>query len=191
MVFKGILFTPKDEFYSFKNFFHKNDDTIIIKDIEPEKLELTTSSGFVSYFLVEEFERVYGIKRYLKPDYRMKKYLKTMYVDYISDEIRELYGDYIEVISKYMGLGVVIESLNELIKTQDVISNYEFWIDDLAKNVEGKYREAVSQKITKFANIYLIKVYEKLFQKNIELLSIHSSEITYKILETSLIQKTF
>lgn len=191
MEFDCLLFTEKGEYYSAHRYDFINNDTIIFKDLFFEQEDKISSyPNFVGYFMADEDGRISYIRRFLKTDLRMKKSLKTFYVDFISDEVRELYGDYVEVISKNIGLRNVISSFNNLIKTNNVLVNYDYWIDEISKNLPGKNRDAISSRITKFVNLYLIKVYERLYGKNIDLLIEHESAITYKILEKSIMQKT-
>jgi hypothetical protein len=70
------------------------------------------------------------------------------------------------------------------------LANYDYWIDNISKTLPGKNRDAISSRITKFVNLYLIRIYERLYGKNIDLLIEHESAITYKILEKSIMQKT-
>lgn len=192
MQFECLLFTDKGDFFNAEKYDFINSDTIIFKDISPEEEDsISSASGFIGYFLSEEENGdISGIRRFLKTDLRKKKSLKTLYVDFISDEVRDLYGDYVEVISKHVGLRNVISSFNNLIRSKDVLANYDFWIEDISKNLPGKNRDAIASRITKFVNLYLIRVYERLYGKNIELLMNHESAITYKILEKSIMQKT-
>ncbi|MDN5343240.1 hypothetical protein OF820_04280 [Oceanotoga sp. DSM 15011] len=191
MNFSSIIFDTEGNYHNVKRFLYKSFDTLILTEINPEDYFANISSGLIGYFLVEEGNQLSGMRRYLKPDLRMKKSLKTLYVDYISDEIRDIYGDYIELISDNIGLRKVMSSFNDLIESKEIIANYDNWIDGISKEINSKNRELIAQKITKFANIYLIRVYERLYGKNIDLLKQHESEIAYKILETSLMQKTF
>ncbi|WP_165973928.1 hypothetical protein [Marinitoga lauensis] len=43
--------------------------------------------------------------------------------------------------------------------------------------------------VSKFANLYLIRIYEKLFKKNLELLEKQEKEIAYKLLETGVLKE--
>jgi hypothetical protein len=192
MQFNCLLFTDKGEYYSTEKYDFINNDTIIFKDVIPEQEdEISSNSGFIGYFIVEEKNGdLSAIRRFLKTDLRMKKSLKTLYVDFISDEVRDLYGDYVEIVSRHIGLRNVISSFNHLIKTKDVLANYDYWIEDISKNLPGKDRDAISSRVTKFVNLYLIRIYERLYGKNIDLLIEHESAIAYKIMEKSIMQKT-
>ncbi len=192
MQFECLLITDKGDYFSTEKYEFINNDTIIFKDITPEEEDsISSNTGFMAYFMATELNGdISGIRRFLKTDLRKKKSLKTLYVDYVSDEVREIYGDYVEVISRHIGLRNVISSFNHLIKTKDVLANYDYWIEDISKDLPGKNRDAISSRITKFVNLYLIRVYERLYGKNIDLLIEHESSITYKILEKSIMQKT-
>jgi len=192
MQFECLLITDKGDYFSTEKYEFINNDTIIFKDITPEEEDsISSNTGFMAYFMAtEQNGDISGIRRFLKTDLRKKKSLKTLYVDYVSDEVRDIYGDYVEVISRHIGLRNVISSFNHLIKTKDVLANYDYWIEDISKDLPGKNRDAISSRITKFVNLYLIRVYEKLYGKNIDLLIEHESSITYKILEKSIMQKT-
>ncbi|SDC50056.1 hypothetical protein [Geotoga petraea] len=192
MQFNCLLFTEKGNYYTTEKYDFINNDTIIFKDVFPEQEdEISSNSGFIGYFMVGEDDgSISYIRRFLKADFRKKKFLKTLYVDFISDEVRDLYGDHIEIISKHIGLRNTISSFNNLIKTKDVLANYDYWIDNISKTLPGKNRDAISSRITKFVNLYLIRIYERLYGKNIDLLIEHESAITYKILEKSIMQKT-
>ncbi|HNY36834.1 MAG TPA: hypothetical protein PKI73_02495 [Petrotogaceae bacterium] len=190
MKFYFIFFTPKSNYYSLSEYMLKDYETVIARDTLNQIYELpNVSLDYIGYFIAQEknFE-LCGIRRYLKPDFRAKKFFKAYFTDIISDDIRELYGEYIELISDYVGLKRTVESFNNLISEKNIMSDYDNWLEGLIKNVPSTYKEGVAQKISKFANIYMIKVYEKLFNKNILLLKTYSSEISYKIMETSLIQ---
>jgi hypothetical protein len=187
MEFKAILFSQSGDYYSTNKFEHKSYDSIVIKNFSPTTFD---SVGYVGYFLVEEKDNfISGIRRYLKPDLRSKVNFKLIYVDHITDDLRELYGDYIEIISEYIGLKKIVTSFNKLIENKDVINNFNIWLENIIKDVELSKRDMVAQYVTKFANIYVIRIYERLYGKNIDLLKSHESEIVYKILETSLFQK--
>jgi hypothetical protein len=88
----------------------------------------------------------------------------------------------------YIGYFIAQEKNFELCGIRRYLKPDDNWLEGLIKNVPSTYKEGVAQKVSKFANIYMIKVYEKLFNKNILLLKTYSSEISYKIMETSLIQ---
>ncbi|MGM0640266.1 MAG: hypothetical protein ACQESN_02435 [Thermotogota bacterium] len=192
MQFECLMLTDKGDYFSTEKYEFINNDTIIFKDISPDEEDsISSNSGFISYFIAtEQNGDLSGIRRFLKTDLRKKKSLKTLYVDFISDEVRDLYGDHVEVISRHLGLRNVISSFNTLIKTKDVLANYDYWIENISKDLPGKNRDAISSRVTKFVNLYLIRVYERLYGKNIDLLVEHESSITYKILEKSIMQKT-
>ncbi len=68
-----------------------------------------------------------GIVRHLKVDSRGKGPLKAVYTDHISDMVRELYGgDFVEIISRFIGLRKVIASFNELIVENNILNSYDF-----------------------------------------------------------------
>ncbi|MCP5465566.1 MAG: hypothetical protein H7A31_02590 [Thermotogae bacterium] len=193
MEFKCLIFIPDGTIYSSKNYSYKNSDKILIKDIMPEdEKKIFFYPGFNAHFTVEEDNKsISGIKRYLKIDNRTKKIIKCVYNDEISDDVREIYGDYVEIVSKFVGLRKVLSSFNTLIESEDIIESYENWLENISRDVIPEYRDSVSQRITKFVNLYLIRVYERIYGKNINLLKEHESFIAYKILETSLFSKTF
>src|SRR6056297_1019151 len=161
MQFECLLITDKGDYFSTEKYEFINNDTIIFKDITPEEEDsISSNTGFMAYFMATELNGdISGIRRFLKTDLRKKKSLKTLYVDYVSDEVRDIYGDYVEVISRHIGLRNVISSFNHLIKTKDVLANYDYWIEDISKDLPGKNRDAISSRITKFVNLYLIRVY--------------------------------
>lgn len=148
------------------------------------------NNGILGYFMLKEKKgNLVGMKRFLKIDKSISSYLKASFVDFLSEEIRELYGDYIEVISEFVGLYDTIHEFNSLIKTKKIRENYEEWLEILVKDVEEEHRETLKMHISKFANLYLIRVYDKLFSKNIELLEKEEREIAYKILETGVLKE--
>lgn len=60
----------------------------------------------------------------------------------------------------------------------------------IVMDVSFDQQDLIVQRVTKFVNLYLIRIYEGLFRKNIDLLKKYESQITYKILETGIMQKT-
>lgn len=192
MDFDNILFNLKGNYYSSKSIIYKSVDTIVFPEISSDdSYVLNSKHGLIGYFLVkEENGDVSGIRRFLKPDLRMKKSLKVIFVDHISDDIRDIYGEYIEIVSKFVGLKKVVNSFCDLIEQDQVINMYDRWLENTVRNVNSTYRDNVAQKVTKFVNLYLIGIYERLYGKNLGLLREHESEIVYKILETSLMQRT-
>ncbi|APT75029.1 hypothetical protein LN42_00400 [Marinitoga sp. 1137] len=157
------------------------------EDIENIKQK---NDGILGYFVIKEkVGNLVGMKRFLKIDKRINNYLKVTFVDFIPDEIRELYGDYIEVISEFVGLYNIIHELNRLINLGNIRENYEQWLDNQLKNVPDEHIDTLGMHISKFANLYLIRVYENMFSKNLELLEKEEKEIAYKILETGVLKE--
>lgn len=181
----GDFYVPKKcEFIdqrTLKIILYYSDDLDNIKDF---------NNGILGYFMLKEKKgNLVGMKRFLKIDKSISSYLKASFVDFLSEEIRELYGDYIEIISEFVGLYDTIHEFNSLIKTKKIRENYEEWLEILVKDVEEEHRETLKMHISKFANLYLIRVYDKLFSKNIELLEKEEKEIAYKILETGVLKE--
>jgi len=181
----GDFYVPKRcEFIdqrTLKIILYYSDDLDNIKDF---------NNGILGYFMLKEKKgNLVGMKRFLKIDKSISSYLKASFVDFLSEEIRELYGDYIEIISEFVGLYDTIHEFNSLIKTKKIRENYEEWLEILVKDVEEEHRETLKMHISKFANLYLIRVYDKLFSKNIELLEKEEKEIAYKILETGVLKE--
>ena len=104
--------------------------------------------------------------------------------------VRELYGDFVEIISRFIGLRKVIASFNELIVENNILNSYDFWLENIIIDVDFDQQDLIAQRVTKFVNLYLIKNIEGLFRKNIDLLK-YESQITYKILETGIMQKYY
>lgn len=189
MKFELLLFCKNGDYYSTDSFTHKNSETIIVKNINLHEKH-KNDVGYTGYFTIrEKGGTVSGLRRFLKCSPRTKDYLKLFYVDNIPDEIRETFGDYIYVVSDNVGLRNVVNSFNDLLERKNVIGEYDSWLDTITNKINIQKRDIVSQYVTKFVNLYIIKIYEKIYGKNLNLLKSHESEIVYKIIETSLMQK--
>ncbi|KAF2955055.1 hypothetical protein [Marinitoga sp. 38H-ov] len=148
------------------------------------------NNGILGYFILKEKKgNLVGIKRFLKIDKRVSSYLKVSFVDFLSEEIRDLYGDYIEVISEFVGLYNTIHEFNSLIKTKKIREDYEDWLENIVLDVEDSHKDTLKMYISKFANLYLIRIYENMFSKNLELLEKNEKEIAYKLLETGVLKE--
>ncbi|GAB6189865.1 hypothetical protein JCM30566_16070 [Marinitoga arctica] len=187
-----LLITNNGDFYVPKKCEFIDQKNLKIILYYPEDLDniKNFNNGILGYFVLKEKKgNLVGMKRFLKIDKSISSYLKASFVDFLSEEIRELYGDYIEVISEFVGLYDTIHEFNSLIKTKKVRENYEDWLETFVKDVKENHKETLKMYISKFANLYLIRIYEKLFSKNIELLEKEEKEIAYKILETGVLKE--
>ncbi|ABX32547.1 hypothetical protein Pmob_1858 [Petrotoga mobilis SJ95] len=192
MRFHNVLFTDNGNFVEINDISYLDGSTIKINDILPPSILRKGSVNFVGYFLVEEDNNdLSGIRRYLNISERRGKYLKLSYCDDISNTVREIHGDYVDLVSKYVGLRRVISSFNDLILENDINNNFSYWLEKTVENVPLDVRELIAQRITKFVNLYLIKIYEGIYKRNIDLLKRFESEIAFKILEAQLLQKTY
>jgi len=192
MRFHNILFSDKGNFVEINDISYLDSNTIKINDILPPSILRKSSTNFVGYFLVEEDNNdLSGIRRYLNIIDRKGKCLRLSYYDDISNNVREIHGDYVELVSKYVGLRRVISSFNDLIIENDINNNFSYWLEKTVENVPSDVKELIAQRITKLVNLYLIKVYEGIYKKNIDLLKRYESEIVFKILESQLVQKTY
>ncbi|RLL86371.1 hypothetical protein CN13_09325 [Petrotoga sp. HKA.pet.4.5] len=192
MRFHNVLFTDNGNFVEINDISYLDGSTIKINDILPPSILRKGSVNFVGYFLVEEDNNdLSGIRRYLNISERRGKYLKLSYCDDISNTVREIHGDYVDLVSKYAGLRRVISSFNDLILENDINNNFSYWLEKTVENVPLDVRELIAQRITKFVNLYLIKIYEGIYKRNIDLLKRFESEIAFKILEAQLLQKTY
>lgn len=187
-----LLISNNGDFYVPKNWGFidlKNLKITLYFEEDLEKIK-NYNSGILGYFILKEKKgNLVGMKRFLKIDKRMTSYLKVSFVDYLSEEIRELYGDYIEIISEFVGLYNTIHEFNKLIKTKRIRENYEDWLELFVNNVEVSHKDTLKMYISKFANLYLIRVYESLFDKKVELLEKLEKEIAYKLLETGVLKE--
>ncbi|WGS64784.1 hypothetical protein [Marinitoga aeolica] len=187
-----LLVTNNGDFYVPKKCEFIDSKTLKIILYSEEDLEniQNFNNGILGYFVLKEKKgNLVGLKRFLKIDKKVSSYLKVSFVDFLSEEIRELYGDYIELISEFIGLYETIHEFNSLIKTQKIRENYEDWLETLVKNVEDSHKETIKMYVSKFANLYLIRIYEKLFKKDLELLEKQEKEIAYKLLETGVLKE--
>lgn len=192
MRFHNVLFSDKGNFVEINDISYLDGSTIKINDILPPSILRKNSDHFVGYFLVEEDNNdLSGIRRYLNISERKRKYLKLSYCDDISNTIREIHGDYVDLVSKYVGLRRVISSFNDLILENDINNNFSYWLEKTVEKVPFDIKELIAQRITKLVNLYLIKIYEGIYKKNIDLLKKYESEIAFKILEAQLLQKTY
>lgn len=192
MRFHNVLFSDKGNFVEINDISYLDGSTIKINDILPPSILRKNSDHFVGYFLVEEDNNdLSGIRRYLNISERKRKYLKLSYCDDISNTIREIHGDYVDLVSKYVGLRRVISSFNDLILENDINNNFSYWLEKTVEKVPFDIKELIAQRITKLVNLYLIKIYEGIYKKNIDLLKKYESEIAFKILEAQLVQKTY
>ncbi|KLO21123.1 hypothetical protein X275_10580 [Marinitoga sp. 1197] len=187
-----LLITNNGDFYVPKKcefIDHKTIKIILYGDEDLNNIK-NFNNGILGYFILKEKRgNLVGLKRFLKIDKRIASYLKVSFVDFLSEEIRELYGDYIEIISEFIGLYETIHEFNALIKTKKVRENYEDWLETFVKDIDDTHKETLKMYISKFANLYLIRIYEKLFSKNIELLEKQEKEIAYKLLETGVLKE--
>jgi len=188
-----LLFSQDGDFVEVKDVNHQEPNILVINDSFLKQMsnkKKRADYDYIGYFLVEEDNNdLSGIVRYLKVDHRGKGSLKAVYIDYISDKVRELYGDFVEIISRFIGLRKVITSFNELIVENNILNSYDFWLENIIMDVSFDQQDLIAQRVTKFVNLYLIRIYEGLFRKNIDLLKKYESQITYKILETGIMQK--
>ncbi|PNR99094.1 hypothetical protein X927_06515 [Petrotoga mexicana DSM 14811] len=192
MRFHNVLFSDKGNFVEINDISYLDGSTIKINDILPPSILRKNSDHFVGYFLVEEDNNdLSGIRRYLNISERRGKYLKLSYCDDISNTIREIHGDYVDLVSKYVGLRRVISSFNDLILENDINNNFSYWLEKTVEKVPFDIKELIAQRITKLVNLYLIKIYDGIYKKNIDLLKKYESEIAFKILEAQLLQKTY
>ncbi|PNR95798.1 hypothetical protein [Petrotoga sp. 9PWA.NaAc.5.4] len=192
MEFHNIIFSEEGNFFEVKDIYYQNLSTLIIQDVFPKEMKLSKDKNYIGYFLVEEDNKdISGITRLLKIDLYSKKSFQAVYDDFVPDCVRDLYDDSVEIISKYVGLRKIVNSFNELIIQSDMNNNYEFWLDDIVQTISFDKREIVAQRITRFVNLYLIKVYEGFYKRNQFLLKKYESEITFKILETAIMQKIY
>jgi hypothetical protein len=193
MEFHYLLFSQDGDFVEVKDVNHQEPNILVINDSFLKQMsnkKKRADYDYIGYFLVEEDNNdLSGIVRYLKVDHRGKGSLKAVYIDYISDKVRELYGDFVEIISRFIGLRKVITSFNELIVENNILNSYDFWLENIIMDVSFDQQDLIAQRVTKFVNLYLIRIYEGLFRKNIDLLKKYESQITYKILETGIMQK--
>lgn len=196
MEFHYLLFSQDGDFVEVKDVSYQEPNILVINDNSIKTLKNNnknkkTDYDYIGYFLVEEDNNdLSGIVRYLKIGSRGKGPLKAIYTDDISDMVRELYGDFVEIISKFIGLRKVIASFNDLIVENNILNSYDFWLEKIVMDVSFDQQDLIVQRVTKFVNLYLIRIYEGLFRKNIDLLKKYESQITYKILETGIMQKT-
>lgn len=192
MLFYNILFSEEGNFKEIKNISYSNEETLIITEVIPPLVLKKSRPFLIGYFIVEEDNKeISGIMRHLIIKESLGKSIKLNYTDNISNSVREIYGDFVELVSKYIGLRRVISSFNDLILEDEINNNFSFWLEDIVKDVAMDKREILAQRVTKFVNLYLIKVYEGIYKRNIHLLKKHESEITFKILETSMLQKIY
>ncbi len=193
MEFHYLLFSQDGDFVEVKDVNHQEPNILVINDSFLKQMsnkKKRADYDYIGYFLVEEDNNdLSGIVRYLKVVHRGKGSLKAVYIDYISDKVRELYGDFVEIISRFIGLRKVITSFNELIVENNILNSYDFWLENIIMDVSFDQQDLIAQRVTKFVNLYLIRIYEGLFRKNIDLLKKYESQITYKILETGIMQK--
>lgn len=181
----GDFFVPKEcefiDVQTLKILLYCEDDLDNIKNF---------NNGILGYFVLKEKKgNLVGMKRFLKIDKRISSYLKVSFVDFLSEEIRELYGDYIEIISEFVGLYHTIHEFNALIKTKKIREDYEDWLENIVADVEDDHKDTLKMYISKFANLYLIRIYENIFSKNMELLEKNEKEIAYKLLETGVLKE--
>lgn len=192
MLFYNILFSEEGNFKEIKNISYSNEETLIITEVIPTLVLKKSRPFLIGYFIVEEDNKeISGIMRHLIIKESLGKSIKLNYTDNISNSVREIYGDFVELVSKYIGLRRVISSFNDLILEDEINNNFSFWLEDIVKDVAMDKREILAQRVTKFVNLYLIKVYEGIYKRNIHLLKKYESEITFKILETSMLQKIY
>ncbi|CEP78192.1 MAG: hypothetical protein WBH84_05665 [Defluviitoga tunisiensis] len=193
MEFHYLLFSHDGDFVEVKDVNYQEPNILVINDSFLKQLKNKKNRqdyDYIGYFLVEEDNNdLSGIVRHLKVDSRGKGPLKAVYTDHISDMVRELYGDFVEIISRFIGLRKVIASFNELIVENNILNSYDFWLENIIIDVDFDQQDLIAQRVTKFVNLYLIRIYEGLFRKNIDLLKKYESQITYKILETGIMQK--
>ncbi|SHE52072.1 hypothetical protein SAMN02745164_00587 [Marinitoga hydrogenitolerans DSM 16785] len=187
-----LLITNNGDFYVPKECKFVDPKTLKIILYSGEDLNniINFNNGILGYFILKEKKgNLVGLKRFLKIDKKISSYLKVSFVDFLSEEIRELYGDYIEIISEFIGLYNTIHEFNSLIKTEKIRENYEDWLENIVNDVDDSHKETLKMYISKFANIYLIRIYENIFSKNIELLEKQEKEIAYKLLETGVLKE--
>ncbi|RAO98445.1 hypothetical protein PW5551_09715 [Petrotoga sp. 9PW.55.5.1] len=192
MLFYNILFSEEGNFKEIKNISYSNEETLIITEVISPLVLKKSKPFLIGYFIVEEDNKdISGIMRHLIIKESLGKRIELNYTDNISNGVREIYGDFVELVSKYIGLRRVISSFNDLILEDEINNNFSFWLEDIVKDVAMDKREILAQRVTKFVNLYLIKVYEGIYKRNIHLLKKYESEITFKILETSMLQKIY
>lgn len=192
MRFHNVLFSDKGNFVEIKDISYLDSSTIIINSILPPSILSKSTDHFVGYFLVEEDNKdLSGIRRHLNISERKGKFLKLNYCDEISNNVREIHGDYVDLVSKFVGLRRVISSFNDLILENDINNNFSYWLEKTVEHVPYDIKDLIAQRTTKLVNLYLIKVFEGIYKKNVDLLKKYESEIVFKILEAQLLQKTY